>query len=467
MTSSRSFLIGFLAAACLSSAHADDWPTYRKDNARSGVTAESLEMPLQLDWHYESRHAPRPAWPGPARRDGWHKVDNLKPRVIFDWAYHVIAANGKAYFGSSADDKVYCLDIESGEEVWSFFTDAPVRLAPSYDNGKLYVGSDDGFAYCLNAETGELIWKKKPSTVDYRVSGHDRMMSLWPIRTGVLVDDGEAYFCAGLFPLEGVYVTAHDAESGEERWNKKVENIPPQGYLLASDSKLYIPTGRGTPAVFDRSSGDYLYSLGGSGGTFALLTGDMLVYGPGKTGQLDAFSEDSTQSDQVASFSGNHMVVTPERSFLHTDTEMSAIDRVRHTNLLNRQRELNEREKELTEEIKELGRDIASDKGLELKGELESIKIELAEIPSQLAECQLWKTECSYPYSLILAGDTLFAGGSDKVAAFDSKTGEEVWSQDVEGRALELAVADGRLLVSTDRGFIYAFEGGGELANQN
>ncbi|MBZ0256631.1 PQQ-binding-like beta-propeller repeat protein [bacterium] len=441
------------------SVQAEDWPTYRKDNARSGVTTENLKAPLSLEWTHHAKHAPKPAWPGPARRDGWHKVDNLKPRVIFDWAYHIIAADGKVFYGSSSDDKVYCVDAKTGEELWSYFTDAPVRLAPSYDKGKLYVGSDDGNAYCLNANTGDLIWKRKPSTMDYRVSGHNRMMSLWPVRSGVLVDDGKAYFTAGLFPIEGVYVTAHNAESGDEVWTKKVENIPPQGYLLASDSKLYVPTGRGTPAVFDRQTGDYLYSLGGSGGAFALLTGDMLVYGPGKTGQLNAFSEDGQSNDQVATFSGNHMVVTPDRTFLHTDTEMSAVDRQRHTQLLTERKELETKKKELSKQMKELGRDLGGQEGLKIKGELESTMIRLGQIPKELDECMLWKKECKYPYSLILAGDLLFAGGSDRVAAFSAEDGSEVWSQDIEGRALEIAVADGRLLVSTDKGLVYAFNG--------
>ncbi|MDP8246054.1 MAG: PQQ-binding-like beta-propeller repeat protein [Candidatus Hinthialibacter antarcticus] len=447
----------FAIAVQFISVQAEDWPTYRKDNSRSGVTSEALQAPLSLEWLHQAKHAPKPAWPGPARRDGWHKVDNLKPRVIFDWAYHIVAADGKVFYGSSADDKVYCIDANSGEELWSFFTDAPVRLAPSYENGKLYVGSDDGNAYCLNADNGELIWKKKPSSLDFRVSGHNRMMSLWPVRSGVLVDNGEAYFCAGLFPVEGVYVTAHNAENGDEVWTKKVENIPPQGYLLASDNKLYVPTGRGTPAVFDRKSGDYMYSLGGSGGSFALLTGDMLVYGPGKTGELDAFAEESESSDQVASFSGNHMVVTPERTFLHTDTEMSAIDRQRHTQLLAERRELEQQKKELTAKMKKLGRDLGGEEGLKIKGDLESTMIRLGQIPKELEECMLWKKECKYPYSLILAGDLLFAGGSGSVAAFSAKDGSEVWSQEVDGRALEIAVADGRLLVSTDKGLVYAF----------
>ena len=34
--------------------HADDWPTYRHDIARSGVTAEKLKLPLSVEWTIEA-----------------------------------------------------------------------------------------------------------------------------------------------------------------------------------------------------------------------------------------------------------------------------------------------------------------------------------------------------------------------------------------------------------------------------
>ena len=66
---------------------------------------------------------------------------------MYDQAYHVVVADNGVYFGSSSDDKVYCLDIDTGKEKWSFFAEGPVRLAPSIYNGKIYFGSDDGYVY--------------------------------------------------------------------------------------------------------------------------------------------------------------------------------------------------------------------------------------------------------------------------------------------------------------------------------
>jgi len=65
---------------------------------------------------------------------------------------------------------------------------------------------------------------------------------------------------------------------------------------------------------------------------------------------------------------------------------------------------------------------------------------------------------CNAGLSLILAGDTLFAGGDGKVIAYDAKDGKQVWAADVAGKAYGLAVADGRLFVSTDLGAIHCFE---------
>ena len=163
-------------------AGAEGWPTYRHDQARSGVTSESLTPPLTQAWVFASKYPPQPAWPGPARRDGWHKVDNLKPRVIFDWAFHVVMQDGAIYFGSSADDKVYALDTQTGKTRWTFFTDGPIRLAPTIHGGRVYVGSDDGRVYCLDAKTGQPQWTHQPAPSNRQVAGNGRMMSLWPIR---------------------------------------------------------------------------------------------------------------------------------------------------------------------------------------------------------------------------------------------------------------------------------------------
>ena len=75
---------------------------------------------------------------------------------------------------------------------------------------------------------------------DYRIPGNGRLISAWPARTGVLVQEGVAYAGVGMFPSEGVYVCAMNAENGELLWKTEQKDLPAQGYLVASSSRLYV-----------------------------------------------------------------------------------------------------------------------------------------------------------------------------------------------------------------------------------
>ena len=305
---------------------AADWPTYRADAARSGVTSESLAMPLKQTWMHQPLHAPRPAWRGPAKRDPYNKVYGLKNRQLFDHAFHVVSDEKSIYFGSSADDQVHCLNSSTGEERWSFFTEGPVRLAPTLHDGKLFVGSDDGHAYCLTTE-GKLIWRKRLAPRDYRIAGTNRIISAWPVRTGILVRDGLAYAGAGMFPSEKVHVVAFSAADGKEQWRTMRTDLPAQGYLLVSEDRVYVPAGRDNPVVFDRATGKHLHTVKGGGGTYALLTGNTLIFGHGRKGQIDWVPGE--RSDAFATFPGaEHIIVTSKKIFLQAKGDLSSINRV-------------------------------------------------------------------------------------------------------------------------------------------
>ena len=58
-----------------------------------------------------------------------------------------------------------------------------------------------------------------------------------------------------------------------------------------------------------------------------------------------------------------------------------------------------------------------------------------------------------------MAGNWAIVGGQDRLLAADLRTRTLVWSAKVEGAACGLAVANGRLYASTDRGLIYCFAG--------
>lgn len=445
--------------ACVTSMtlRAADWPTYGGDYARSQVSPDPLPTRLVEAWTWKSPHPPQPAWQGEAKWDGWNKVFDMKPRQGFDRAFHAVVADGRVYFGSSADDQVRCLDAATGKELWTFYTEGPVRLAPTIHDGRAYFGSDDGCVYCVDARSGKEVWKARATPVDRRIPGNGRLVSAWPVRTSVVVQDGLAYTTAGMFPAEGVHLVALDARNGAEKWRRVQNDLPAQGYLLASRTRLYIPAGRNNPAVCDVADGRRLRVVEGAGGTYALLTGDMLVFGPGKTGQLGAVEEGG---DQLATFQGNHMVVTATRSYLHSDTEVTALDRARYLELARERRRLTTEQAALAKKLKQSGKKGAADASPdEIKARLTELGRRIDEATTAMDRCQLWKVASSWPHSLLLAGDTLVLGGRNEVAGLRVADGSVAWRVPVDGIAHGLAAAQGALYVSTDTGTIHRLAG--------
>jgi outer membrane protein assembly factor BamB len=448
--------LGLLLAGCLAggSGRAGDWPTYRHDNQRSGVTSEKLEAPLDALWKYTARHRPRPAAPEAAKTDYWHKLTDLAARATHDRAFHVAGVGDALYFCSSADDKVYCLDAATGVERWSFMAGGPLRLAPTVYEGNIYAGSDDGWVYCLAARDGALVWKSRAAPDERQIIGNGRLISACPVRASVVVEDGLAYCCAGIFPNEAAWMWAVKVADGALAWKQKMD-APTQGYLLSSASQLYAPTGRTPPAAFRRADGKSAGAFKGIGGTEVLLSDGLLCFGPGSTGQIEAFQAETKEA--VVKWNATHLVASPKAFYLQAKSDLSALDRARYLEFLDRERALGARQKAIEQRLAELKKAPDPAKTAELRKELEDNKRLLAGIPKQLQGCILWSRPCPHRHALILAGDTLFAGGENEVAAFAAADGTPRWTGQVSGGADGLAVANGRLFVSTDQGTIHCF----------
>lgn len=432
---------------------AEDWPTFNHDNHRSCVTGERLELPLEESWVFKAIHPPQPAWPEPAKQDFWHRHHNLRPTVTYDRTFHVVGAGDTLYFGSSADDKVYALDTMTGQVRWTFFTEGPVRFAPTIVAGRVYVGSDDGCVYCLSANDGSFIWKYKLTDQNRMIPGNGRMISMWPVRTGLVVDRAKVYFTAGLFPNQGAYLFALSAENGAVRWKQKI-GISGQGYMLASDERLYVPTGRTSPVMFARADGTFQGQLPSAGGAYALLTNDVLVTGPGR-GLKELNANDVRTKDSIATFGGLRMLVNGTTAYMQSEKKLSAFNRGRYLELSRKINNLRQQYAKIEKQLKRLDKNTLQAK--QLQENLRNIRAERAELSKRLKDCYLWTVQCEYPCSIIMAGNLLFAGGENKVAAISTSNGREIWSTAVTGTAHGLTVMNGGLYVSTDKGQIHCF----------
>lgn len=430
-----------------------DWPTYNHDKARSGVTSEQLTMPLSECWRFQTNHHPQPAWSPPAAQDFWHNYDQLRPTVIYDRTFHSVAVRDTVYFASSADFSIYALDTRTGKVRWVFCTAGPVRFAPTVIENRLYVGSDDGCIYCLSTDKGLLIWKFEVAIENSMVPGNERMISLLPVRTGLVVDEDKVFFAAGLFPIQGTFLFTLDAKDGAVLWKKKL-NISPQGYLLASTENLYVPTGRTGPVSFSRENGTFLGEFESAGGAYTLLTEDTVVTGPGR-GPKQLNAADVTTKETIAVFSGLRMVIKNHMAYMQSEKELAVLDRRRYLILSKQRKALNFRYEQIREQLKKITK--KSPLTNKLEDDLRDIKLSLVKNKGLLDKCFVWKHSCDHPYSLIMAGSTLFVGGKDEVVALNASDGSQSWSAPVNGIAYGLSVANGRLFVSTDQGSIHCF----------
>lgn len=222
----------------------EDWPTHLYDNQRSGATSELLQLPLQEVW-VRRPAKPAPAWPLPAKQDYWNRKTNLQPRVVHDRANGIVVANKRLIVGSSSDDQVRAYNTATGERLWNFTTEGPVRLAPTIWNDLVVFGCDDGYVYGVDLQSGDLQWKTRPPEVGTRrIPGNGRIISERPIRSGVMVTkDGTGYFAAGIFPKQGAYFFSIDVKDGSLLDHSRIEKSV-QGYLEIRAGRVFAPTGR-------------------------------------------------------------------------------------------------------------------------------------------------------------------------------------------------------------------------------
>jgi len=238
-----------------------DWPMWRYDSNRSGASPVELPEVLYLQWELVLPQL-EPAWPD-------------ERRITFDHYYAPIVLGNKMFVGSSRNDSVTAYDTETGAEIWRFYADAPIRMAPAGWFDRLFVASDDGYLYCLNAEDGALLWKFRGAPTDRKALGNKRLGSTWPARGAPTILDGNVYFSAGIWPFMGSFVYALDAATGEVVWindgsgsvymnqphggSVSFGAIAPQGYLVAIGDRLIVPNGRAVAAGLDRNTGELLY----------------------------------------------------------------------------------------------------------------------------------------------------------------------------------------------------------------
>ncbi len=166
----------------------DDWPTYRGNNFRGGMTKSKIAAQVEVKW--------RAKLPG-------------RPTAC-------TIAGGKVYTCVPDAHSLYALDSSSGKTVWMFTAEARIDSPPTYHKGMVLFGARDGWLYCLRASDGKLAWRFK-DLPDRLVGAFGQLESAWPISGSVLVLDDKVYASAGRssFLDGGIFLYCLDPASGK------------------------------------------------------------------------------------------------------------------------------------------------------------------------------------------------------------------------------------------------------------
>lgn len=421
-----SLLIFSLGSVC--TAQAADWPTWGGNAARTGAVDSPLPETLYLNWKLQLRE-PDPAW------------HSNQDRVQFDRMYEPVVAGKRLFVGSMVSDRLTAYDTDTGKELWRFYTEGPVRLAPAVWNDNVYFACDDGNLYCLRTVDGSLLWKFHGAPLERKVLGNDRLISIYPARGAPVVYDGKVYFASSIWPFMGVFIHALDAATGNVVWTNSgtgsmyilqqhdrpaFAGIAPQGYLVATEDILLVSGGQTVPAAFDRHTGQFVH--------FNLNSREM-----GEKGG-SGYHVRATQDFFVTN---EHMFRMSDGAYLArisypliTDKSLISVD--------------------ASGLIHAYDHHLKIEKTNDRKGRA-TVKALLKERWNAAVEPKLNRLH-------LIAGSRVFGTSDDgRIAAVDlseEKGDPKVsWTDTVDGDPLSLIAADGKLFVSTAKGTISCFAG--------
>jgi outer membrane protein assembly factor BamB len=191
------------------------------------------------------------------------------PAVVDDPLGPQTPATGGTVFVGSDDGDVYALDGATGEQLWTFATDGPVRSSPtvvdiSVDGSPadwtVFVGSNDDSVYAIDAATGTERWQYNAS--DDIISSP----TVARVDGGFFEADGWTVFVgSGRFTFAGAddtHLYALNATTGDKEWR-----FDTGGAVRSSPTVANVSTAEGREkTVFVGSDDNSLYAIDAAGG---------------------------------------------------------------------------------------------------------------------------------------------------------------------------------------------------------
>ncbi len=205
-------------------AKANDWVSFRSNNARNDQTKNSIPDNVSLSWSVDL-------------------ADHVLPTAP-------VTAGGMVFIADrSGAVRAFHPD---GTTAWTAYTGGPIYYAPTVSNDRVYVGSADGRVYSIAAQDGRFLWSYRVGPNQRRLPVYDRLISAWPVAGGVVVEGDTVFAAAGITHYDGTHVVALDAITGHLKASNRnsgtleqeVNNgISMQGNLTMVDGELRFLAG--------------------------------------------------------------------------------------------------------------------------------------------------------------------------------------------------------------------------------
>jgi hypothetical protein len=148
---------------------ASQWPTFRHDNNRSGYA--KTDVPAEVE-------------------ESWKKQFGTK-------LSQPVIADGKLLLSAVNEHTVFCLDADSGREIWNFVSGGRVNSSPTIYKGLALFGCADGCVYALRLTDGALAWKFQAAPSQRKLMSYDQPESVWPLAGSTLIQNDRLYCVAG------------------------------------------------------------------------------------------------------------------------------------------------------------------------------------------------------------------------------------------------------------------------------
>ncbi len=149
----KKLIVVLLILNLVSVIYAENWKKWRGPNA-NGTSEETGWNPKAL------AGSPDILWEKNVGKG--HSMVTIKDEMLYtSGTFETISGTD-----SSFEDVIFCLDSESGDEIWRYtyparnFPFPGIRTSPVLDEDNLYILGATGDLFCLNAINGRIIWKK-------------------------------------------------------------------------------------------------------------------------------------------------------------------------------------------------------------------------------------------------------------------------------------------------------------------